>query len=70
MLAWRALIEPSYQRFPKDVNLQKDIHEGVRSLNKTPYWLVSKIKEQEKKYKEKKAKKLQEAKIARLENTQ
>ena len=36
----------------------------------TPYWLVSKIKEQEKKYKEKKAKKLQEAKIARLENTQ
>jgi len=34
-----------------------------------PYWLVSKIKKQEKKDK-KKDKKLREAEIARLENTQ
>ena len=56
-----------YQRFPKDV-FRKHIHQEVRSLTETPYWLVKKMKIQEKKDK-KKAKKLREAEIARLEST-
>ena len=38
------------------------------AFTETPYWLVTKIKKQEQKDK-KKAKKLREAEIARLENT-
>jgi hypothetical protein len=56
-----------YQRFPKDV-FRKHIHQEVRSLTETPYWLVTKMKKQEQKDK-KKATKLREAEIARLENT-
>jgi hypothetical protein len=56
-----------YQRFLKDV-FRKHIHQEVRSLTETPYWLVTKMKKQEQKDK-KKATKLREAKIARLENT-
>jgi hypothetical protein len=56
-----------YQRFPKDV-FRKHIHQEVRSLTETPYWLVTKMKKQEQKDK-KKAKKLREAEIAHLENT-
>jgi hypothetical protein len=55
-----------YQRFPKDV-FRKHIHQEVRSLTETPYWLVTKMKKQEQKDK-KKAQKLREAEIARLEN--
>jgi hypothetical protein len=54
-----------YQRFPKDV-FRKHIHQEVRSLNETPYWLVKKMHLQEKKDK-KKAKKLRALEIARLE---
>ena len=53
------------QCFPKDV-FWKHIHQEVRSLTETPYWLVKKMKKQEQKDK-KKAKKLREAEIARLE---
>ena len=56
-----------YQRFPKDV-FRKHIHQEVRSLTETPYWLVTKMKKQEQKDKMK-AKKLREAEIARLENS-
>jgi hypothetical protein len=56
-----------YQRFPKDV-FRKHIHQEVRSLTETPYWLVKKMKIQEQKDK-KKAKKLRDTEIARLENT-
>jgi hypothetical protein len=56
-----------YQRFPKDV-FRKHIHQEVRSLTETPYWLVTKMKKQEQKDK-KKATKLREAEIACLENT-
>jgi hypothetical protein len=56
-----------YQRFPKDI-FRKHTHQEVRSLTETPYWLVTKMKKQEQKDK-KKAQKLREAEVARLENT-
>jgi hypothetical protein len=55
-----------YQRFPKDV-FRKHIHQEVRSLTETPYWLVKRMQKQEK-IDEKNAKKLRATEIARLEN--